>query len=120
MIASNLVAALIQSLSAKLGIATGQNLAELIPRQTPGLALWVIWPIAEAIAMATDLAEFIGAALGFYLLLGIPMIAAGLLTGVVTFTLLALQRFGFRLIERVIAAFVGLIALCHVAELILG
>ena len=119
-VASNLAAALIQSLSAKLGIATGQNLAQIIRGQYPRLALWVIWPIAEAVAMATDLAEFIGAALGFYLLLGIPLIAAGLLTGVVTFSLLAIQRSGFRQIERLISAFVGVIALCYVVELILG
>jgi manganese transport protein len=118
-VGSNLMAMLIQSLSAKLGIATGKNLAEhcaTYPRPA-ALALWVV---AEIVAMATDLAEFLGAAVGFYLLFGIPLWVAGLLTAVVTFLILALERYGFRHLEAVITGFVGVISLCYLVETILG
>jgi manganese transport protein len=76
-VASNLVAMLIQSLSAKLGIATGRNLAELCREHYPRPVVWGLWVLMELVAIATDLAEFLGAALGFYLLLGIPLLPAG-------------------------------------------
>jgi len=76
--------------------------------------------LAEVVAMATDLAEFLGAAVGFNLLFGMPLLAAGLLTGLTTFAILALQRYGFRPLEAVIAGFVGVIAVCYLAETILG
>ena len=118
-VASNLMAMLIQSLSAKLGIATGHNLPELIRDHAPRWLTYVLWVVAEVVAMATDLAEFLGAALGFYLLFGMPLLWAGLLTGVITFVVLGLQRYGFRPLEAVITAAVGVIALCYVIEVFL-
>ena len=119
-VASNLMAMLTQALSAKLGIATGKNLAEHCRDQFPRWAVWGMWVVMEAVAMATDLAEFLGAALGFNLLFGMPLFVAGVLTGVVTFAILALERHGFRPLEAVITAMVGVIALCYVVETILG
>lgn len=119
-LASNLMAMLIQTLSAKLGIATGMNLAELCREQFPRPVVWGMWLITEVVAMATDLAEFLGAALGFYLLFGIPLFPAGLLTAVTTFAILGLQRYGFRPLEAVIGALVGVIAVCYVIETLLG
>ena len=118
-LASNLMAMLIQALSAKLGIATGHNLAEVIRDQFPRPVVWAMWVISELVAMATDLAEFLGAALGFYLLFGIPLFVAGLLTGVVTFLILGLQRYGFRPLEAVISALVGVIAVSYLIETVL-
>lgn len=119
-VAANLMAMLIQSLSAKLGIATGRNLPEVIRDRFPRPVTWVLWVLAEIVAMATDLAEFLGAAIAFNLLFGMPLLWGGILTGVTTFAILGLQRYGFRPLEAVIAAFVGVIALCYVAETILG
>jgi manganese transport protein len=116
-VASNLMAMLIQTLSAKLGIATGRNLPEVCRERLPRRASLGLWLQAEAIAMATDLAEFLGAAIGFHLLLGIPLLAAAVITGATTFAILGLQRWGFRPLEAVITAFVGVIAACYVAEL---
>jgi manganese transport protein len=118
-VASNLMAMLVQALSAKLGIATGMNLAELCREQFPRPLVWFMWAIMEGVAMATDLAEFLGAALGFNLLFGMPLFVAGLLTGVTTFAILALERRGFRPLEAVISAMVGVIAVCYVIETIL-
>jgi len=116
-VAANLMAMLIQTLSAKLGIATGRSLPEVCRERFPRRANIALWLQAEAIAMATDLAEFLGAALGFHLLLGIDLFPAALATGLATLTILALQRFGFRPLEAVIAAFVGVVGLSYVAEL---
>jgi manganese transport protein len=116
-VASNLMAMLIQTLSAKLGIATGRNLPEVCREHFSRRTSIGLWLQAEAIAMATDLAEFLGAALGFHLLLGIPLFPAAVVTGVTTFAILALQRFGFRPLEAVIAAFVGVIGVCYLGEL---
>lgn len=80
----------------------------------------MLWALAEVVAMATDLAEFLGAAVGLYLLFGIPLFPAALLTALITFAILALQRFGFRPLEAVITGFVGLIGLCYLVETILG
>jgi len=118
-VASNLTAMLVQALSAKLGIATGRNLAEVCRDQFTRPVVWGMWVISELVAMATDLAEFLGAALGFYLLLHIPLLPAALLTGVVTLVILALERRGFRAIEGVITAFVGVIAVAYLFETIL-
>ncbi len=118
-VASNLMAMLIQSLSAKLGIATGKNLAEVCRDQFPRPVVWAMWGIMEVMAMATDLAEFLGAAIGLNLLFGIPLFAAGLLTAVATFLILSLEKRGFRPLEAVITAFVGVIAVCYVIETIL-
>lgn len=119
-VASNLMAMLIQTLSAKLGIATGLNLAETCREHFPRPVVWGMWAVSEVVAMATDLAEFLGAALGFYLLFGIPLFPAGLLTALTTFLILALQRYGFRPLEAVIAALVGVIAGCYIIETLLG
>ncbi|MBI5724838.1 MAG: Nramp family divalent metal transporter [Planctomycetes bacterium] len=119
-VASNLMAMLIQSLSAKLGIATGMNLAEHCRVHLPRPVVWIMWVLMEIVAMATDLAEFLGAALGFYLLFGMPLWIAGLLTAVVTFLILALERYGFRPLEAVITAFVAVIAICYIVELALA
>jgi manganese transport protein len=118
-VASNLMAMLVQVLSAKLGIATGRNLAEMCREQFPRWIVWSMWVLMEVVAMATDLAEFLGAALGFNLLFGMPLFAAGLLTGVTTVAILALERRGFRPLEAVISALVGVIAFCYVIETIL-
>lgn len=119
-VASNLMAMLIQSLSAKLGIATGKNLAEMIGARYPRPLVWAFWGVAEVIAIATDLAEFLGAAVGFNLVFGIPLLPAGIITGIATFGILALQQWGFRPLEAVIAIFVGIIAACYVIETLLG
>jgi manganese transport protein len=118
-VAANLMAMLIQTLSAKLGIATGRNLAEVCRSQYPAPLVWGMWVVAEVVAMATDLAEFLGAAVGFQLLFHIPLIWGGLLTAVVTFVILGLERHGFRPVEAVITALVGVIALCYVVETVI-
>jgi manganese transport protein len=109
-LAANLMAMLIQTMSAKLGIATGMNLPEVCRERFPRPVTVALWLQAELVAMATDLAEFIGAALGLNLLFGIPLVWAGLLTGAFAFGILALQtRGGFRHFEAVIVGLVGLI-----------
>lgn len=118
-VASNLTAMLVQALSAKLGIATGRNLAEICRDEFPRPVVWGMWVVSEVMAMATDLAEFLGAALGFYLLLHIPLLLAALLTGIVTLVILALERQGFRPVEAVITGLVGVIALSYVIETVL-
>jgi manganese transport protein len=119
-VASNLMAMLIQALSAKLGIATGQNLAELCRSSFARPTVIGMWVLMEVVAMATDLAEFIGAAVGFNLLLGIPLWIAGFLTAVATMIILGLERYGFRPLEAVITSLVGVISLSYVLETILG
>ena len=116
-VASNLMAMLIQTLSAKLGIATGRNLPEVCRERFSRRTTVGLWLQAEVIAMATDLAEFLGAAVGLKLLLGIPLFPAAVITGVITFLILALQRYGFRPLEAVITAFVAVIGVCYVGEL---
>jgi manganese transport protein len=118
-VTSNLMAMLIQSLSAKLGIATGKNLAEQCRAHFPRPLVWVMWVLMELVAMATDLAEFLGAALGLNLLFGMPLWMAGILTGLITFLILGLERFGFRPLEAVITGFVAIVAISYVVETIL-
>ena len=113
---ANLMAMLIQSMSAKLGIATGRNLPEVCRERFPRPLVVFLWVQAELIAMATDLAEFVGAALGFYLVFGIPLFVAGLLTGVAAFAILALQAWGFRRLEATISVLVGVIVLAFGLE----
>ncbi|HVL25289.1 MAG TPA: Nramp family divalent metal transporter [Thermomicrobiales bacterium] len=120
-VASNLMAMIVQSLSAKLGIATGMNLAEVSRDHMPDALRWFMWAIAEIVAMATDIAEFLGAALGMYLLFGIPLLPATLLTGVATFFILGLQKRGARPLEALIAVMIGVIAACYLIQtLIVG
>src|SRR5881394_2024108 len=116
-LASNLMAMLIQTLAAKLGIATGRNLPEVCRENFSRRTSIGLWIQAEVIAMATDLAEFLGAALGFHLLLGIALFPAAILTGIATFLILGLQRFGLRTFEAVIAGLVATIGACYLAEL---
>jgi manganese transport protein len=116
-VASNLMAMLIQTLSAKLGIATGKNLPEVCRESFSQRTSFLLWIQAEVIAMATDLAEFLGAALGFNLLFGIDLFPAAILTAIAAFLILGLQRFGFRPFEATIAAMVGVIGFCYVIEL---
>jgi manganese transport protein len=118
-VAANMTAMLVQALSAKLGIATGRNLAEMCRDRFPRPVVWGMWAVSELVAMATDLAEFLGAALGLYLLFHLPLLAAAAITGVVTMVILALERYGFRPVEAVITGFVGIIALSYVVETIL-
>jgi manganese transport protein len=114
---SNLMAMLIQSMSAKLGIATGKNLPEVCRERFPKPVSLGLWVQAEIIAMATDLAEFIGAALALNLLFGIPLFPAGLITAVGAFAILALQRRGFRPLEAAISSMVGVIVLAFAFQM---
>jgi manganese transport protein len=116
-VAANLLAMLIQTLSAKLGIATRQNLPEVCRARLPRRATWFLWGQAEAIAMATDLAEFLGAAIGIHLLTGMALFPAAVIAGVAAFAILELLRFGARPLEAVIAVLVGVIGVCYVIEL---
>ena len=108
-VAANLMAMLIQNLTAKIGIATQKNLAELCRERFPRPVSWMLWVQAELIAMATDLAEFIGAAIALNLLFGVPLFASGLITAVVSFAILALQAKGYRRFETVIVGFLAVI-----------
>jgi manganese transport protein len=117
-VASSLMAMVIQTLSAKLGIATGRNLPEVCREQFSERTSVLLWIQAEVIAMATDLAEFLGAAIGFNLLLGTSLAVSTVLTGIVAFALLSLQSYGFRPFEAAIATIVGVIGLCYLIEMI--
>ncbi|MBZ9714545.1 Nramp family divalent metal transporter [Deinococcus multiflagellatus] len=119
-LAANLMAMLIQNLSAKLGIASGRNLPETIRDQWPRPVVWFYWVQAEIVAMATDLAEFLGAALAIHLLTGLPLIWGAAITGVVTFWLLTLQRRGFRPLELAIGAFVLVIGVAYLTQFVLA
>lgn len=119
-VVANLMALLLQTLSAKLGLATGKNLAELSREHFPRPMVYFMWVTSEIAAMATDLAEFIGASIAFNLLFGMPLLAAALLTGVVTYLILLLERRGFRPLEAVITALVVVIALCYLIETFLS
>lgn len=117
---SNIMAIFLQCLSAKLGIATGHNLPEMCAVIFKKRTNWILWICAELAAMATDLAEFLGGTLGFYLLFHIPMVYAALLTGAVTFFICALEKFGQRLVEQIITALVAIISIAYGFELVLA
>jgi manganese transport protein len=117
---ANILAMFIQTLSAKLGIATGRNLTELMRAHFPRWIIVPLWVVAEVMAMATDLAEFVGAAVGFNLLLHVPLLVGACLTGLSTFGMLYLQRHGFRPLEALITVLVLVVAGSYVAELILS
>ena len=108
-LAANLMAMLVQYLSAKLGIATDHTLPELCRVHFPRWTTWGLWIQAEIMAMATDVAEFLGAAIGLNLLFGVPLLVAGLITGVIAFGILELQRHGHRRFELAIAALLGVV-----------
>jgi manganese transport protein len=117
-VAANLVAMLVQYLSAKTGIATGRNLPELCRDHLPRGATVGLWVQAEAIAIATDLAEFVGAAIALNLLFGVPPFVAGLMTAVVAFAILGLQTRGYRRFELAIAGLLGIVCLGFVYDLL--
>ncbi|MEA2645345.1 MAG: manganese transport protein [Chloroflexota bacterium] len=119
-LSANLMAMLIQSMSAKLGIATGRNLAEVCRDRFPRPLSWGLWVQAELVAMATDLAEFVGAAVGLNLLFGIPLLPAGVIIGFAAFGILTLQSRGFRPLEAAIAALVGVIVVAFGFEVFLS
>jgi manganese transport protein len=118
--AANLIAMLFQAMSAKIGIVTGHNLAELCRLHFPAPAVWAMWGASEIAAMATDLAEFLGGAVGLSLLLHLPLIAGMAVTAVVTYTLLMLDGRGFRPLELVIGGLVAMIGACYLVELFIA
>jgi manganese transport protein len=115
--AANLVAMLFQAMSAKIGIVTGRNLAELCRLHFPGPVVWAMWVASEIAAMATDLAEFLGGAIGLSLLLHLPLMGGMAVTAVVTYALLMLDSRGFRPLELVIGGLVATIGACYFVEL---
>jgi len=117
---SNILAIFLQTMSAKLGIATGHNLPEMCAKIFPRAVNWIFWIVAEIGAMATDLAEFLGGTLGLYLLFHIPMIYAGLLTGLITFIICYLEKYGQKVIEIIIAVLVTIICIAYTIELFLA
>jgi len=114
---ANIVAMLFQALSAKLGIVTGRNLAELCRENFPAPLVYAMWVVSEIAAMATDLAEFLGGAIGLALLFHMPLLAGMIVTAVVTYALLLFEKAGFRPLELAIGALVGIIGLSYLAEL---
>ena len=118
--AANLVAMLFQALSAKLGIVTGRNLAELCRDQFPRSVALAMWVVSEIAAMATDLAEFLGGAIGLSLIFQIPLLAGMAVTAVLVYAMLAFNKSGFRPLELIIGGFVGAIALSYLAEIVLA
>jgi len=117
---ANLTAMLFQSLSAKLGIATGKNLAELSREHFSRPVSLSMWGVSEIAAMATDLAEFLGATIALNLLFGFPLLIGAAITGVATYAILTLQRRGFRPIEAVIGSLVGVMAISYLIETFLA
>ncbi len=117
---ANLIAILFQALSARLGIVTGRNLAELSRDEFPRPVVWIMWAVSEIAAMATDLAEFLGGAIGLALLFGLPLMAGMVITAIVTYALLMFEGRGFRPMELIIGAFVGVIGLCYLAEMLIA
>jgi manganese transport protein len=117
-LAANLMAMLIQYLSAKVGIVTGRNLPELCREHFPRQVSVGLWIQAELIAMATDLAEFVGAAIALNLLFDVPLFVAGLMTAVVAFAILGLQTHGYRRFETTIAGLLGVILLGFIYEML--
>jgi manganese transport protein len=114
---ANLIAMLFQSLSAKLGIVTGRNLAELCRDHFPTPVVYLMWVVSEIAAMATDLAEFLGGAIGLSLLFHMPLLIGMTITAIVTYGLLLFEKAGYRPLELVIGALVGIIGLSYLAEL---
>jgi manganese transport protein len=114
---ANLIAMLFQALSAKLGIVTGRNLAELCRERFPRPVVWGMWGVSEIAAMATDLAEFLGGAIGLALLFHMPLLGGMVVTAIVTYGLLMCEAYGFRPLELIIGSIVGLICLCYLVEM---
>jgi manganese transport protein len=116
-LAANLIAMLFQALSAKLGIVTGRNLAEMCRAYVPRPVALVLWVVSEIAAMATDLAEFMGGAIGFSLLFGLPIFWGMVVTAIVTYGILIVEKRGFRPIELIIGSLVGVIGLSYLIEI---
>ncbi|MGU7811696.1 Nramp family divalent metal transporter [Burkholderia sp. AW49-1] len=117
---ANAIAMLFQAMSAKLGIVTGRNLAELSRQHFPVSIVWGMWIVSEVAAMATDLAEFLGGALAFGLLCGLSLLAGMVATAFATCAILALEKRGFRALEAAIATLVGVIGACYLGELLIA
>src|SRR3984893_16663996 len=117
---ANLIAMLFQALSAKLGVVTGRNLAEMCREQFPQPVVWAMWMISEVAAMATDLAEFLGGAIGLSLLFQMPLLAGMVVTAAVTYGILTFESSGFRPMELIIGSLVGIIGLCYLIEMFIA
>lgn len=117
---ANLIAMLFQGLSAKLGIVTGRNLAEMCRDHFSPPVVWTMWVISEIAAMATDLAEFLGGAIGLSLLFGMPLLAGMIVTGIVVYAILTFERGGFRPIELIVGGLVCVIACCYLIDLFIA
>jgi len=117
-VAANLMAMLVQYLSAKVGVATGKDLPELCRERLPRPVSRALWVQAELVAMATDMAEFVGAAIGLNLLFGTPLLVAGLITAVVAFGILALDQRGYRRFELAIIGLLGIVLLGFAYDLV--
>src|SRR6204780_2864840 len=113
---ANVIAMLFQALSAKLGIVTGRNLAEMCRTEFAKPVVFAMWVVSEIAAMATDLAEFLGGAIGLSILFHLPLFAGMVATAIATYALLLFQNFGFRPIELIIASMVSIIAFCYLVE----
>ena len=119
-LAANSIAMLFQALSAKLGIVTGRNLAEMCREQFPRPVVLAMWVVSEIAAMATDLAEFLGGAIGLALLFHMPLFTGMVVTAILTYGILMFEGLGFRPIELIIGSMVGLIGLCYLVELFIA
>ncbi|MEM5495682.1 Nramp family divalent metal transporter [Hoeflea sp. AS16] len=117
---ANLIAMLFQALSARLGIVTGRNLAELCREHFPAPVVWIMWIVSEIAAMATDLAEFLGGAIGLSLLFGMPLMAGMVVTAIVTYGILLFEARGFRTMELIIGALVSIIGLSFIIEIFIA
>ncbi|PHP68651.1 divalent metal cation transporter [Zhengella mangrovi] len=117
---ANLIAMLFQALSARLGIVTGRNLAEMSRDHFPRPVVWAMWAVSEVAAMATDLAEFLGGAIGLALLFNLPLFWGMVVTAIVTYGILIFERRGFRTMELIIGTMVAIIGLCYLIELLIA
>ncbi|HEX3858629.1 MAG TPA: Nramp family divalent metal transporter [Pseudolabrys sp.] len=117
---ANVIAMLFQALSAKLGIVTGRNLAEMCREHFPAPVVWPMWIVSEIAAMATDLAEFLGGAIGLALLFKMPLLAGMAVTAIVTYAILMIENRGFRPIELIIGGLVAIIGLCYLIEVFIA
>ncbi|WP_102224490.1 Nramp family divalent metal transporter [Acidimangrovimonas sediminis] len=117
---ANLIAMLFQGLSARLGIVTGKNLAEMSRDSFPRPVVWAMWAVSEVAAMATDLAEFLGGAIGLALLFNLPLAWGMVVTAIVTYGILYFERRGFRPMELIIGTMVGIIGLCYLVEVLIA
>jgi manganese transport protein len=117
---ANFVAMLFRALSAKLGVVTGRNLAEICREHFPQAVVWAMWIVSEIAAMATDLAEFLGGAIGLSLLFNIPLLQGMVITAVIVYGVLTVGRYEFRPLELIISGLVAVIGLCYLAEMFIA